>query len=507
MKRTTVIALLSCCISVLAVVFADTRSAFADHGEAKPAEQAASAGTEDAMKNFLNYVIEALENLSADGARQAAQVEFRNALRANDGVYRHDDTYSIVVNPTEPDLKAGEVIYFHAGHRTATSGSLRDIDIFEELMDKVEAPGGRGVACVQDPTGEYGNHICGAKSVLITQAGNATIPIILVVGFHNELEEVSFDRIESKCPVLGPEYFGQTATDIRGEEFTRTRASDVVDEESLVNYLKTVETHIGEEIGKPLIPVRHLIPRVITGQATPEERAQVQKATGQSAGLFAELQYCWRQEPWRSGSIYFYLIAYGLNEEGVEDGTIQYGVYNGLTAEFHDRSFRLYDGCLDVGLAVFDEVNKQDDTPNEGFLKYYWTNPELEGADRVVDESGNRIEGLSPGRSVKLGYFLKTSFIQGRPASYVLVSGIYPEGETYYVPESGECEPPPDTLSDASKEHLDKFPAPPEDDGGCAIASGAGNSLKVAAFNLLLITAVLFLAVSRRNSLDKKFRI
>ena len=360
-------------------------------------------------------------------------------------------------------------------------------------MIKVEQAGDDEVVCVKDD-GTHGNHICAGKATL-RGIGRALIPAIVVVGFHNEFSEVDFSRID--CSQFTSEYLQS-----RGW----LSADMVRDEESLVRYLKGVEEHIGEEIGNIILPALESLRKTDPTFQKPESQRKVAEVSGLAAERTTELQHCWRQEPWTSGSIYFYSIVYGLNEDGIEDGTIQYGVYNGLTAEYHDRNFRLYDGCLDVGRNVYEEVTKQDDTPNEGFITYYWDDPVKEG-DEVTDDNGNPIEGLSPGTSVKRGYFIRTNFVPGSPTYYVIGSGIYPEGETYYVPESGECEPPPDTLPESSREHLSKFPAPPEDDGGCAIASGSGNKIKIAAFNLFLITAVLFLAVSRKSSLDKKFRL
>ncbi|MCY4379612.1 MAG: hypothetical protein OXC39_07305 [Candidatus Dadabacteria bacterium] len=492
MKKTTIIALLFCCVSVLAVVFADTRSAFADHGVT--AEQAASIGTKEAMENFLQHVRSHFEQVLVEN------VEFRNTLRRDGGDYRHNKTYSIIVNQTNPDLKAGELIYVHAEHRTASSGSLRDIEVFERLMTEVEKVGEEEVACVEDD-GTHGNHICAGKAIGTSEIGSARIPVIVIVGFHNELDEVKFIV---ECPEFTPE-------DLQSRGWQS--AEMVNDEESLKRYLKGVEAHISEEVQKPFFPLLPLIQRIRSEGRfpTPDEQAELGKATAEAVQLLISLQHCWRQAPWKSGSIYFYMIQYDSPEGAPAgtppDGTIQFGVFNGITAEFHDRHFRLYDGCLNVGRAVFDEVTKDDDTPNEGFLRYYWTNPDLEGADGVNDENGNPIEGLSPGTSVKLGYFIRTNFGLGEDY-LVLGSGIYPEGETYYEPESGKCEDPPDTLPESSREYLSNFPSPPEkeDDGGCAIASGGDNKLKIAAFNLFLIAAVLFLAVSRKSRLGGKFQ-
>ena len=89
-------------------------------------------------------------------------------------------------------------------------------------------------------------------------------------------------------------------------------------------------------------------------------------------------------------------------------------------------------------------------------------------------EVGNPIPGRSTGRSVKRGYFIRTNFGVGEPCDmggtcYVVGSGIYPK------PQAGDG------------------------GGGCAIAAESGNGIGGAAFNLFLITAVLFLAVSGKR--------
>jgi len=257
----------------------------------------------------------------------------------------------------------------------------------------------------------------------------------------------------------------------------------VDDEGSLKNYLKTVDEHITNEINK----FRATLP---VFDRFPEARQR-----GSIISRLARLRPCWRDEnqPWKSGDIYFYLIRYTDK---------QYGIFNGLNPEFENVTLRLYDGCIDVGQIVFQIL----ETQNDGSLEYYWSNP-LKDDDLVVDDSGNPIRGLSPGTSVKLGYFLTTNFGGTTKADFVLGSGIY-TGEEYYIPESGMCQDIPDDLSELARDHLDEFPVFPEqeeDDGGCAIASGNQGNLKVVGFNLLLITVVMFFAVSRKNRFRREF--
>ena len=101
------------------------------------------------------------------------------------------------------------------------------------------------MACVQDSSGKYGNHICAARTTLTSEAG-FTNDTISVVGFHHEADEASDEKIQ--CPNLGPEYFDEPGTGPDGERFTRTSADMVTDRESLKNYLRTVEELISDRI-------------------------------------------------------------------------------------------------------------------------------------------------------------------------------------------------------------------------------------------------------------------
>ncbi len=160
-----------------------------------------------------------------------------------------------------------------------------------------------------------------------------------------------------------------------------------------------------------------------------------------------------------------------------------YGIFNGNTPQLQDKTLRLRDdNGVEIAERILEEVRKQDDTPNRGFLTYLWDDPTVGGDEVVCEETepvsgpspededvsceaGNPIPGRSTGRSVKRGYFIRTNFGVGE-TYYVVGSGIYPK------PQAGEG------------------------GGGCAIAAGSGNELEGAAFNLFLITAALFLAVS-----------
>lgn len=488
MKKTAMATLFSCSMLVLTVVFGNTHSASAHEGSmyTTTAQQASEMGTMEAMRDFLLHMKEHREQIRNDDEHS----EFRNAMRTDNGVWKYGTTYIITVNTGRVGrtLQAGEAIGFHAEHPAATDKSLRHIPIFQELMVKVEERGGGGEAvCVEDPTGKYGNHICAVETTITNEHGTSTTAIS-VAGFHHESNEVDDSKV--MCPEFPSGYFGSSGTDANGEQFTRTSAGMVGDEESLKNYLKTVDEHITNEIKR--------LAQTVPGYAQLSDTRQREITTLR----LARLRPCWRDEnePWKSGEIYFYLIRYARGEGAAK----QYGIFNGLSPQFEDTTLLLYDGCIDVGQTVFQILENQ----NDGLLEYYWSNP-LKDDDLVVDESGNPIRGLSPGTSVKLGYFLTTNFGGATKSDFVLGSGIYPEKE-YYVPESGMCQDPPDYLSETARNNLDKFPVFPEqekDDGGCAIASGDQGNLKIAGLNLFMIVVVMFFAVSRKNRLSGKLRL
>ena len=401
----------------------------------------ASAGDMEDMRNFLLHLKSHRALVKGDDS----QIEFRNALRTDNGVWRHGDTYVITVNKEEPGTSAaGDTIFFHAKYPSAVSGSLRDIPIFRELIAMVKEDG--EPVCVQDSTGEYGNHICAAEDSAATESGVES-SFIQIAGFDHKRREADHSKAIDACPEF-------TAEDLRNRGWLS--ADMVNDEDSLVLYLEGVVEHVSEQL-----------------------------ASGQQSGgvslvrmiqLLSPLMPCWRDEPWESGSIYFYIVT---------DTEKMFGIFNGNSPQLQDKTLRLRDdNGVEVAERILEEVRKEDNTPNRGFLTYLWDDPAVRGDEVVCEETtgrvsgpfpedeevfcevGNPIPGRSPGTSVKRGYFIRTNFSIGE-TYYVVGSGIYPK------PQGGGG------------------------GGGCAIAPGSGNELEGMAFNLFLITAVLFLATSR----------
>ncbi|MXZ12724.1 MAG: hypothetical protein F4Y78_01740 [Candidatus Dadabacteria bacterium] len=445
--------------------------------ERTTAQQASEMDTEAAMRDFVLHVREHRELIR----NYDEHADFRNAMRNSNGVWRHRDTYVITVNRSVggaaigDSFQSGDIVFFHGKHPSSGSGSLRNIAIFERLMTGADGAGEEAV-CVQAQNIEeqkYGNHVCAVQTAVTSQTGAQNI-VYTVAGFNHEPGEVDFSKV--RCPDLGPGYFGETGTRPGGESFTRTRADMVRDEESLEDYVKTVEEHIARELA-----------------GVPADSAQ----GGFPPVRMTQLMPCWRDKtgPWRSGSIYFFIFTYTDK---------RFAIFNGHNPASQDTAFHVIDdNGLNIARAVLEELRKQDDTPGEGFLTYLWDDPSVDGdevlcretgfvpvASPLEDEGGDEDEqmlfcdegGPIPGRalgtSVKRGYFMLTDFGIEGDTDYILGSGIYP------------------------RPHRGGGGA-----GGCAIASGSGNGLEVSAFGLFLITAVLFLATSGKSCPGEKLLI
>ena len=470
---------------VLAVAFGDIYPASAHEGSTSTTTaQQASMGTMEDMKNFVLHVKEHRELLrSYDG-----HAEFRNDMRKDDGTWKSGTTYVIVVNRASSGLLthgAGEVISFHAAQDDALDGSLRniggDIGIFDQLMMEVEGAGGEA-ACVTDDTEHHGNHICAVETTITSETGAQNI-VYTVAGFDHEADDVDFSKALDACTDFD---FSQSGTDAAGASFKRTSAGMLdmaADRETLKNYVKTVEEHITNEINR----FRTRFPGY--------DNLTDQQQRGAVTGRLLRLRPCWREETWRSGSIYFVLFRH--------TGGKRYSVFNGLSPALKDSTLDLYDGCVDIDQLIAQRLEEDEDNR---FFEYYWSNP-VKDDDKVRDEDGDPIQGLSPGTSLKVGYVLPTTFGGATRADFVILSGIYPEDRKQYVPEGGMCHPIPGNLSAFARDQLHRYPGPAkdEDDGGCAIASGDQSNIKAVGFNLFLLTVVLFSAILGKSRSGRKF--
>jgi hypothetical protein len=449
MKKVAAAALLFFCI----IVFSATPPVLAHDGVT--AEEASAGDMED-MRNFLLHLKRHRTRINTDDG----QIEFRNALRTDNGVWRHGDTYVITVNREETgtSVQSGDIVFFHAKYPSAGSRSLRGIQIFQDLIEMVEEAGGEAVCVPDDRAGREDNHICAVEDSDATESG-ARNSFIQIVGFNHERDEAVLSKDIDPCPEF-------TRDELRSRGWLS--ADMVDDEESLVRYLEGVVEHVSEEL---------------SSEQQSGNGAQGRVSLVRMIQLLSPLMPCWRMRPWESGSIYFYIVT---------DTDKMYGIFNGNTPQLQDKTLRLRDdNGVEIAERILEEVRKQDDTPNRGFLTYLWDDPTVRGDEVICEEAGpvsgpfpedkgvsceagNPIPGRSPGTSLKIGYFIRTNFGIGEPCDmggtcYVVGSGIYPK------PQAGEG------------------------GGGCAIASGSRNELEGAAFNLFLITAALFLATSRET--------
>ncbi len=174
MKKVAAAALFFFCM----FVFATTPPAFTHEMYTTTAKEVSDAnmGSDDreaerAMKDFLLHVKEHRAPIRSDDS----QIEFRNALRNNNGVWRHGDTYVITVNKsgseeeTGTSVQSGDIIFFHAKYPAAGSGSLRHIPIFQQLIAMVEEDG--EAVCVENEPGEPGKYICAVEDSYIDESG------------------------------------------------------------------------------------------------------------------------------------------------------------------------------------------------------------------------------------------------------------------------------------------------------------------------------------------------
>ena len=411
--------------------------------------------TEQAMMDFVLHVKEHRAGIDTVDR----QIEFRNALRTDNGVWRHGDTYVITVNTSEeadPSIQAGDIIFFHAKYPSAVSGSLRGIPVFERLMTKVGQANGEAVCVQDDRAGREGSHICAVEGSDAAGSGVGS-SFIQIAGFDHERGEADLSKTIDACPEL-------TAEDLRREGWL---SADMVDDEgSLVRYLEGVVEHVSGQLA--------------LGQHSGSD-AQGGVSLVRMIQLLSPLMPCWREWPWESGSIYFYIVT---------DTDKMFGIFNGNSPQLQDKTLRLRDdNGVEIAERILEEVRREDDTPNRGFLTYLWDDPIARGDEVVCEaagpvpgpaaeneevfcEAGNPIPGRSPGTSVKRGYFIRTNFGIGE-TYYVVGSGIYPK------PQGGGG-------------------------GGCAIAPGGGSELEAGAFNLFLIVAALFLATSGKSRPGEK---
>ena len=146
-----------------------------------------------------------------------------------------------------------------------------------------------------------------------------------------------------------------------------------------------------------------------------------------------------------------------------------------------------------ASMSIGSLLRLEDQDEDGPFCRILWSNP-VKYDDVVLDEDENPIPGLSPtGTSLEGGYVLPTNFGGATRANFVIGSGIYPEEyKNLTFPRAGCVIPSLITYQSFARDQLHRYPGTAKDDGGCAIASGNQGNMKIAGFNLFLLTAVLF---------------
>ncbi len=279
-----------------------------------------------------------------------------------------------------------------------------------------------------------------------------SVPFTLIAGFHHA-EDAEFIK-ETDCATLTIE---PNAKDVY-------EANEDQQEKVLKDFVQAIigkyEGTVKEEIGKCL-ESPDCSGKLVTGNGFPLINEIWSRTLSQSPCLARE------DGNLRYKSIYAFIMAVASDSDASDTVTV---ITNGNNPElnglFLDRTTDKKDN--NIADVIRKAVTDDEGTPvggKEGFVTYYWSNPELMGSDAT---SNWFEEDLSPGTSLKKSYVKLTELPAGFPQFilFIVGSGIYPTEDN--------------------------------DDGACAIA-GTRNTFQSALLNLLLIASVLFSVVFLRR--------
>ena len=242
---------------------------------------------------------------------------------------------------------------------------------------------------------------------------------IVVLGFDHDVDDLDFSHLS--CPYITPG---------SGADKDKVAAGEITNEDTPENREKLKKYVIG--MGDHM-------------------REEMQKAGREFRNRLLRLRPCWRQPPWKDGSIYIFIM------QELPDGS-QRVVFNGNNPEFEGPNLLVKDeDGENIGKLISDAISGPDE---EGFIEYKWDDPlnpddDVDAGDR--DEEGFR---KAPGTSPKITY-VKNIELAG--IDFIFASGFYPRAE------SG-------------------------DDGGCSLA-GENSTPLGTAFNLFLAVSVLLAGV------------
>ena len=384
-------------------------TATGDHADDAPRVEDIDRMDEDSMREFMEHA--RIHLRSSEEGRQLTTPSLRSHGLGGSDLYVIGIVFHNNVN----------MITLHEKYPKAQSATLSDLDsIVGKVREKSE-----DIVCEQD---EGDNYFCAA--FLVPEIPGSTI---VVVGFDHDFEDLSFSHLT--CPYINPGF---------GVDKDKVAAGEITNEDTHENRERLKKYVVGME--------RHMLGEGQKVFAAALGRGlNFQEANREANRHLIRLRPCWRQPPWKDGSIYVFI----MQEEA---GGIYRVVFNGNNPELENLDLNVKDeDGENVGKLISDALAGPD---GEGFVEYKWDDP-LNPDDDVdagePDEDGFR---KAPGTSPKVSY-IKSVDVQG--LTFIFGSGFYPRAE------SG-------------------------DDGGCSLA-GENSTPSGTAFNLFLAVSVLLAGV------------
>lgn len=356
------------------------------------------------------------------------------------GVFNHNDIYSITV------VSSRRTIVNHGRYPESFGDkfNLPTGDPLNDLFDDASVPEFSNSAdpiCVSYNYDGKERTACAIKQEITTLGF-----ITSIMGFHHA-RDASF--VESP--------------DCSGFKLDTT-AKQVEDEKNLEKKRELLQRYVKSIIKKTLELIVATLGEIIRDgfdANTPEGQQEITVRIGETVSCFASGDF-------KYGTIYPFIME---PESGVS-------FLNGLDFDLHGLSVSLEDpmpipyndkGDIEPNvLTAFKKVLTEGSgdladlaNGNNGFVRYHWDNPEMDG-----DEVEDYLEkSVVPGRSVKESYIEVVDTTRGlrpKPFFFVVGSGIY----------------------------LDSEMMEEDNDGGCSIAS-INNTSQGILLNLLLITFAL----------------
>ncbi|MDE0291914.1 MAG: hypothetical protein OXK19_05345 [Candidatus Dadabacteria bacterium] len=425
----------------LLVLFSWGSSAIAHEGHTY-AVTAGEAGETDEgdMKEFVLHARAHWAGIETPGEN----IRFEQGLAEEGGDWNSGTVYlmaitedgAILVHGEDPSAQNGTLRHYRTNENEFGG---RESFLPREVQGLVDAAkGDEEGGCVRYGHEEEEGHgrrvACAVKFKHPVWNANSESSLILIAGYHHDHEEdedaeISFAGIQ--CP-----YFAE----VRNESpffFQGTSANEVVDNETLKEFVDQFATHFEEQV--------NLAGRDLSGLAV--------------------IRNCWRVLPWKyedSGTYIFIMT---------EDRLV---FFNGLDPALENDTLNPEDenGCV-IGDEIVNVVLGGPDArqcrhlgllpeSSEGFIEYLWDDPLNPNDD--IDVCPDGPSTCSPGTTPKVSYLVPVDFLGQK---FIIGSG--------YHPRNGG-----------------------DDGDGCAVA-GSGSGVRGAVFGLLLAVSVLFSVVFWRN--------